>query len=188
MSESLQILFWPDPRLKKISKPVESFDAALRDLAARMFDLMREHKGVGLAAPQVGSPLRMFVMNATGEPGDDRVYINPQLFDASGEEEGEEGCLSLPGLHVNIMRHQTLRLAARDLEGKPVEETAAGFIARIWQHEFDHLNGTLLTDRMGPVAKMTNRRLLKELQEQFEERNPPAVKSKSAKAVRPKRS
>ncbi len=171
MSEPLQILFWPDPRLKKVSKPVESFDPALRDLAARMFELMREQKGVGLAAPQVGRPLRMFVMNSTGEPGDDRVYVNPELSDATGEEEGEEGCLSLPGLHVNIMRHQSLRMQARDLEGNLIDQTAGGFVARIWQHEFDHLNGTLLTDRMGPVAKMTNRRLLKELQEKFDEVN-----------------
>lgn len=186
MSESLQILFWPDPRLKKISKPVESFDASLRDLAARMFEVMREQQGVGLAAPQVGRLLRIFVMNATGEPGDDRVYVNPQLFDATGEAEGEEGCLSLPGLHVNIFRHQSLRMQARDLEGKLIEETAGDFVARIWQHEFDHLNGTLLTDRMGPVAKMTHRRLLKELQEKFAEQSPPAAKGKLARPLRPK--
>ncbi len=175
MSQTLQMLLWPDPRLKKASRPVELFDAGLRDLVARMFELMREQKGVGLAAPQVGHLLRLFVMNATNEPGQDRVYVNPALSEAEGEEEGEEGCLSLPGLHVNVVRHRALRIRAADAEGKPVDETASGFVARVWQHEFDHLNGTLLTDRMGPVAKMTHRRLLKELRERYEVRNPPAA-------------
>jgi peptide deformylase len=176
MFETLRIVLWPDPRLKKVSKTVEEFDAGLRDLAARMLELMRENKGVGLAAPQVGKSLRLFVMNVSGEPGADRVYINPQLALGEGEEESEEGCLSLPGLHVNVVRHKSMRIQARDLDGNPIDETASGFVARVWQHEFDHLNGTLLTDRMGPVAKMANRRLLKDLREQYDQANPPAGK------------
>jgi peptide deformylase len=172
MHDDLKIIYWPDPRLLKMSKPVETFDDNLRALAARMFLLMREAKGVGLAAPQVGQNIRLFVMNPTGEPADDRVYVNPILTNADGEEDGEEGCLSLPNIHVNITRNKSIHISARDLDDNPVEEDAAGYIARIWQHEYDHLNGTLLTDRMGPVARMANRKTLADLKSEYEAANP----------------
>jgi peptide deformylase len=172
MYEQLKIILWPDPRLKKVSKPVETFDASLKELADRMFQLMREAKGVGLAAPQVGRNIRLFVMNATGESQDDRVYVNPVLGDGNGEEDGEEGCLSLPDIRINVLRLKELRMQAQDLDGRPIEEAANGFVARIWQHEFDHLNGTLLLDRMGPVARMAARRTLKDLEERFREEHP----------------
>src|SRR5512145_1810750 len=121
MFQDLKIIQYPDPRLKKKSKPVEAFDDNLRQLAARMLELMREAKGVGLAAPQVGENIRLFVMNPTGEPGDDRVYVNPVLTEAEGEEEAEEGCLSLPGIHVNVVRSRQVRMQAQDLEGKPID-------------------------------------------------------------------
>jgi peptide deformylase len=167
MYEDLKIILWPDPRLKKVSKPVTTFDATLKELAARMFHLMREAKGVGLAAPQVGLNLRLFVMNPTGEPQDDRVYVNPVLTDGDGEEEAEEGCLSLPEIHTNVIRFKEMKMAAQGLDGKPFEEAASGFVPRIWQHEFDHLNGTLLTDRMGPVARLAARRMLKDLEDRY---------------------
>lgn len=170
MAEPVSIISYPDPRLKKVSAPITAFDAALRELAQQMFALMREEKGVGLAAPQVARNIRMFVMNATGNPEDDRVYVNPELSEAEGEEEGEEGCLSIPELRVKIFRSRKLRIRATDLEGKPIDESADGYIARIWQHETDHLNGILLTDRMGPVAKIANRSLLKELEEQYKKK------------------
>ena len=172
MYDDLQIILYPDPRLKKVSQPVEKFDEPLKHLAARMFQLMREARGVGLAAPQVGQNIRMFVMNHTGDPKDDRVYVNPQLTEAEGSEEAEEGCLSLPGLNVRIVRDKTMRMRARDLEGNDIDQVESGYIARVWQHEFDHLNGTLLTDRMGPVAKMSNRKVLKELTEKYEAEHP----------------
>jgi peptide deformylase len=167
MYEDLQIIQYPDPRLKKVSQPVEKFDAALKELAARMFQLMREARGVGLAAPQVGQNVRMFVMNHTGDPADDRVYINPELTEAEGSEESEEGCLSLPGLNVRIVRDKTIRMRAKDLDGNDVDQVETGYIARVWQHEFDHLNGTLITDRMGAVAKMAARKILRELEDKF---------------------
>ena len=167
MYDDLRIIFYPDPRLKKVSTPVTAFDDNLKALAARMFELMRESRGVGLAAPQVGLNLRMFVMNPTGEPDADRVYVNPVLSEAEGSETAEEGCLSLPGIHVDVERSKVLRIQAQDLEGKPIDQVETGYLARIWQHETDHLNGTMLTDRMGTVAKMTNRRILKELEEDY---------------------
>jgi peptide deformylase len=167
MAEELKIVLYPDPRLKKVSTPITTFDQPLHELALEMFNLMRQEKGVGLAAPQVGRNIRLFVMNATGEPQDDRVYVNPILTDAAGDEEAEEGCLSIPELRINVVRSRSLRMQARDLEGNPLDQTADGYVARIWQHETDHLNGILLTDRMGPVAKIRNRGLLKELEDRF---------------------
>src|SRR5215210_9511377 len=112
MFEELKIILYPDPRLKKMSRPVDVFDERLRLLAARMFELMREEKGVGLAAPQVGENIRLFVMNPSSEPGDDRVYVNPVLSDPSGEEESEEGCLSLPDIRADILRSKSIRIDA----------------------------------------------------------------------------
>lgn len=168
MYEDLKVIHYPDPRLKKRSQPVEQFDDNLKALADRMLELMREHRGVGLAAPQVGINIRLFVMNHSGQPEDDRIYVNPELYDAAEEEEGEEGCLSLPGITAEVVRSRFLRLKAQDIEGNPIEATETGYIARIWQHETDHLNGVLITDRMGLVAKMAARRQLKELEQQFD--------------------
>jgi peptide deformylase len=170
MYEQLKIIHYPDPRLRKVSVNIEAFDDSLKLLVARMFELMRAQSGVGLAAPQVGLNVRLFVINPTGEPHDDRIYINPVLSEPTGgEEEAEEGCLSLPNINGNIPRIKTLRIDALDLQGQPVTDTQTGYIARIWQHEFDHLNGTLITDRMGAVAKMAARKTLKELEEKYAE-------------------
>jgi peptide deformylase len=171
MFEDLQIIHYPDPRLRKVSEPVTHFDDRLKALAAKMFELMRAHKGVGLASPQVGENIRLFIANPTGDPADDRVYVNPELSDpAAGEEEGEEGCLSLPEINGKIMRTKTLRIDAQDLEGKPFTDTQTGYLARIWQHEFDHLNGTMIIDRMGALAKMAAKKQLKILEEAYSKR------------------
>lgn len=167
MLDELKIILYPDPRLKKMSQPVEQFDQDLHNLVVQMFKLMRESHGVGLAAPQVGRNLRLFVMNASGEAGDDQVYINPVLLDGDGNDEAEEGCLSLPDIRIKVNRNKLITIQAQDLDGNPFEQSAGGFIPRVWQHEFDHLNGILLTDRMGPVAKMTHRKRLKELEEAY---------------------
>ena len=167
MFPDLKIILYPDPRLKRVSDKVEIFDENLAGLAGRMFELMRESKGVGLAAPQVGKNVRLFIINPTGEPADDGVYVNPILSDPEEEETGEEGCLSLPGIRTNITRARKLKIEAFDLAGKRFEQTETGYIPRIWQHEFDHLNGTLLIDRMGPTEKMENKKILKELEDKY---------------------
>lgn len=178
MFEDLQIIKYPDPRLRKMSEPVTRFDDDLARLAARMFELMKEARGVGLAAPQVGHNIRLFVMNPTAEPDAARVYVNPVLSDADGEEEGEEGCLSLPNINAKVWRSKTLRLQAQDLQGNPIDETADGYIARVWQHETDHLNGTMIIDRMGPVARLAARRILRELQQKWDDEHPGEAKKK----------
>jgi peptide deformylase len=169
MYEDLKIILYPDPRLTRISKRVEKFDQNLKQLAARMLILMREHKGVGLAAPQVGENIRLFVMNSTGKPEDDRVYVNPILSEPLGEEEAEEGCLSLPGINTKVLRSRAMQMVAQNLDGKELVELQDGYIARIWQHEVDHLNGVLLLDRMGPLAKMSARKTLKELEQRYKD-------------------
>jgi peptide deformylase len=167
MFEDLKIIHFPDPRLRTKCRLVETFDEKLAQLVAKMFELMRVDKGVGLAAPQVGKSMRFFVMNATGKQEDDRVYINPVLSDPDGEEESEEGCLSLPGINIAVLRSTTLRMQAQGLDGKPFEERESGYVARIWQHETDHLNGILLLNHMNPVQKMTYRKKLRELESEF---------------------
>jgi len=169
MYEELRIISYPDPRLRKVSVDVKTFDQHLRELSERMFQLMREARGVGLAAPQVGHNIRLFVTNHTGKPEDDRVYVNPVVSDAEGEETSQEGCLSLPNITVDVGRPVTARMRAKDLSGNLVEQVETGYLARIWQHELDHLNGVLIIDRMGPTAKMENRKTLKELEEKYEE-------------------
>lgn len=181
MYETLKIILYPDPRLKKVAAEIKTIDENIVELSQRMLELMREHKGVGLAAPQVGISLRLFVMNPTGEPDDDRIYINPTLTDAEGSQADEEGCLSIPKLTVKVDRSKTLRLRAQTLDGQDVDLIESGYIARIWQHEFDHLNGTLITDRMGPVAKLTHRKLLRDLEEQFTLQQPkPATRKRTS--------
>jgi len=178
MPTDLKIIRYPDPRLRKMSATVTQFTPELTQLAAQMLELMKEARGVGLAAPQVGENIRLFVMNPTGEEGDHRVYVNPVLTEGEGEEEGEEGCLSLPNITAKVWRSKTLHMKAQDLQGNPFEEFADGYIARIWQHETDHLNGTLILDRMGPVARLAARRILKELQQKWDDDHPEDGKKK----------
>jgi peptide deformylase len=170
-TEDLQIILYPDPRLRAESTPVEVFDDDLKALAARMLELMREDKGVGLAAPQVGINKRLFVINPTGKPADDRVYVNPQLSEAAGDDEGEEGCLSLPEIRAKVVRSKALHMRAQDVDGKWFEETADGYVARIWQHENDHLDGILILDKMGPLDKLAARRQLKKLEDDYKSKN-----------------
>jgi len=134
MYEQLKIISYPDPRLRKVSIEVQKFDENLSALAKRMFELMREAKGVGLAAPQVGRNIRLFITNHSGKPEDDRVYVNPVISEAEGEESSQEGCLSLPDINVDVSRPVTATIRATDLSGNPIDQTESGYIARIWQH------------------------------------------------------
>lgn len=146
----LQIIPYPHPTLRIKSKPIRRVDQELRDIAAEMLDLMYDSNGVGLAANQVDLPLRLFVANPAGErgEGEELVLINPELQMPKGSETSQEGCLSLPGLYGQVKRPKTLRLSAFDLQGNPVERTVDGFLARVLQHENDHLDGVLFFDRM----------------------------------------
>lgn len=162
--DNLGIVLYPDPRLKRACAPVTQFDENLRKLAERMFIVMREQRGIGLAAPQVGVLVRMFVMNTTGDPDDDVAYVNPEILDGENPRESEEGCLSIPDIRVQIRRPTRCRLRARTLTGRPIELEGDDLVARCWQHETDHLNGMLIIDRMGPADRIATRQRLRELE------------------------
>jgi peptide deformylase len=164
------LIKYPDPRLRKKSAAVEEFDDWLRQVARRMFEVMYASKGIGLAAPQVGLNIRLFVCNQTAKPSDqdEMVFANPVLFDLMGAEEGEEGCLSLPAIYGPVLRAQKCRIRAYNLAGQPIDLQGEALLARIWQHETDHLDGTLHIDRFGEAARLAVRRQLRELEEAYE--------------------
>lgn len=154
----LRIRVYPDPVLREKAKAVENFGEELRSLAQDMLELMEERKGVGLAAPQVGLPLRLFVARWDGK---EYVVVNPVLLEASGEQVDEEGCLSFPGVYQEVPRPQAIRVSFQDALGNPMEEELRGFWARIFSHEMDHLDGKLLLDYMSPAKRVLVRSRMK---------------------------
>ena len=163
--QALKVVNYPDPVLRRVADPVPTVDDAVRAVANRMVELMHERRGVGLAAPQVGLSWRMFVANPTQELDGDRVYINPRLVDPSPETSArDEGCLSLPEVTAEITRPVGITIEATGLDGEPFRETSAEFAARVWQHEYDHLEGVLLLDRMTRVDRMANKRAIRDLE------------------------
>ena len=162
---TLKVVNYPDPVLRRVADPVGQVTDHVQAVAARMIELMHERRGVGLAAPQVGLSWRMFVANPTQELDGDRVYIDPKLVDPSSETSArDEGCLSLPEVTAEITRPVAITIEATGLDGEPLRETSDQFAARVWQHEFDHLEGVLLLDRMTRVDKMANKRAIRDLE------------------------
>jgi peptide deformylase len=144
---NLPIRTFGDPVLRNEAGPVERFDDALRRLADQMIVTMHEAPGVGLAAPQVGRPIRLIVFDLGDEAGA-RALVNPVLRDEWGEQIGEEGCLSLPGLYYPVKRAMKVWAEGQDVEGNAVTIEAEEMLARVLQHEVDHLNGVLFIDRL----------------------------------------
>ncbi len=165
----LSIIPHPHPTLRVCSRPIRRVDAQLRQIVAEMLDLMYEADGVGLAANQVNLPLRLFVANPTGnrEEGEELVLINPEIQFPKGNETAQEGCLSLPGLYGNVKRPKSVRVSAYDLSGNSIETEVDGFLARVIQHENDHLNGVLFFDRMSEEAKRDINDQIQELEMDF---------------------
>jgi peptide deformylase len=169
----LQLIYYPHPTLRHRSKPLKRVDAELRKIVARMFELMYEHEGVGLAANQVDLPYRLFITNVEGDPDAkelERVFINPVLSGGRGLEEGDEGCLSIPDIRANVTRNARIKIQAYDLAGNEIEAEAEGLMARILQHETDHLDGTLFIDRLGPAQLAAVRDKLEEFELDFQSR------------------
>ena len=165
----LSIIPHPHPTLRVCSRPIRRVDAQLRQIVAEMLDLMYEADGVGLAANQVNLPLRLFVANPTGnrEEGEELVLLNPEIQFPKGNETAQEGCLSLPGLYGNVKRPKSVRVSAYDLSGKSIETEVDGFLARVIQHENDHLNGVLFFDRMSEESKRDINDQIQELEMDF---------------------
>ena len=145
----LKIREYPDPILSMKAKPVGKISPKEFRLIQDMIETMYQEDGVGLAAPQVGISQRIIVVSPEGEPGDEEVYINPEILESSQDEEvGPEGCLSLPGVSCDVRRAKRIQLRTLDLKGKQRTEDLKDFHARVMQHEIDHLNGVLLIDRL----------------------------------------
>jgi peptide deformylase len=151
----LDILHHPDDRLRAISKHVTSFDTDLMALVENMAETMYVANGVGLAAPQVGISSRIFIVDID-EGRDLRIFINPNIVDHRGSSLHDEGCLSLPGAKEMIKRPSFIRLNALNVKGESFEIEADGFLARVIQHELDHLDGILMIDRKKKI-KLKNR-------------------------------
>lgn len=146
----LEIREYPDPILKKAADKVLRFNDGLWDFIRALTKKMLEADGAGLAAPQVGMSKRIFVVNIGGEP---MVFVNPKIFDKSGKQVEAEGCLSLPGLEAKVRRAKSLRCCFLDEKGEAQEIKADGLLARVIQHENDHLDGVLFVDRLMPWAR-----------------------------------
>jgi peptide deformylase len=165
----LQIVHYPHPTLRYESKPVKRVDAELRSIVREMFELMYASNGIGLAANQVDLPLRLFVANLTADPdeGEELVFINPVISRPKGSEEREEGCLSFPELYGPVIRPKEVQISAYTLEGQEMRGAIDGMLARVVQHETDHLDGVLFTDRMSSTARAEVEPVLDEFETAF---------------------
>jgi peptide deformylase len=166
--EKCCITRYPAAVLGRPAEPVaEIDDETMRRLVAKMTDIMIENKGIGLAAPQAGLGLRLFIISLNGSREHVKVYINPTVTPAGDLDEAEEGCLSVPGVWTKIRRHKRATVSATTLDGTEFTEEADGIYARCLQHESDHLDGMTVVNRMGAAAKIAHRRQLKKLTERL---------------------
>ncbi len=180
---SLRLHVYPAVVLRERCSPV-AIDEGLPAIAQRMLEIMREEEGIGLAAPQVGLAWRMFVLHVPRPKDDARkrdpmtvvegapawsdgplVFVNPIVEASEGVvEPSEEGCLSLPEVRCKVLRPPVVQMSAVDATGQPFRVRASGLLARCMQHEFDHIEGVLLLDRMSPMDKLKNRKIIKDLE------------------------
>ncbi len=170
----MNIVYYPHPALRWKSKPITEINAALREIVREMFDVMYEARGVGLAANQVGLPLRLFIVNTSAESGEEDgeedeelVFINPEITHRKGSVEGEEGCLSLPELYGQVRRAEEIVVEAFDLQGREFSMTLTELAGRVVQHETDHLDGVLFTDRLSDSAQREVEGRLDDFETQF---------------------
>lgn len=161
----MKIIEFPHPALRHVSKPLKRVDAELVAIIREMFELMYASRGIGLAANQVALPYRLFVMNLSGDPEQseqEQVFINPVLSGRKGSAEEEEGCLSLPGLYAQVKRPEKVTLNAYTLRGAEIKADLSGMLARVAQHEIDHLDGVLFIDKLSPTAELAAKEALDE--------------------------
>ncbi len=146
------IVLYPDSPLTEVCEPIESFDSELADLAADMFETMDTFVGIGLAGPQVGLAKRIFVMRDP-ETGEAKTFINPELGQPEGSVTAEEGCLSLPDVFAMVPRGVTVPVRGYDVHGNRMDFVAKDWMARVIQHETDHLNGEVFLDRLDILSR-----------------------------------
>ena len=167
----MQIVKYPHPALRHKSRPLALIDKEVRLMAGQMLELMYTAHGLGLAANQVNWPFQLMVMNDLADPEQkehEHVLINPVIMEKkNGTIEGDEGCLSFPGLYQKVRRAKTVKIQAYNLKGELVERVATDLEARAWQHEIDHLNGVLFIDKMGVIARLSARSSVKSFESEF---------------------
>jgi peptide deformylase len=156
----LNILEFPDPRLTTVASEVKSFDEALKKLVDDMTETMYSAHGIGLAATQVNVHKRLLVLDVSENQDQPLVYINPEILSRSGEQNHEEGCLSVPGIYASVKRAENITVRAQDLEGNTFEEQLKELHAVCVQHEMDHLVGRLFVDYLSPLKRNMVRRKL----------------------------
>lgn len=165
-----RIVKYGEPVLEQRAEPITEFNADLKQLVGDMFDSMYAHKGVGLAAPQVGVSKRLAVIDvsAGADVAQQMVFINPEIVDKSGSQRGEEGCLSIPGFREDVTRAFKVRVRAQNVDGEWFETEGEELLARAIQHENDHLNGILFLSHLSPLKRELIRRKIKKLIKQGE--------------------
>lgn len=163
----LDVLIYPDERLKTVAQPVEKFDQELHQLIDDMFETMYEEQGIGLAATQVDVHRRLIVIDIEGTKENQIVLINPEIIESSGETGIEEGCLSLPGMRGFVPRKEKLRVRALDKNGKDFILDADDLLAICIQHEIDHLNGIVFADYLSPLKRQRMKDKLTKLKKQL---------------------
>ena len=153
----LEVLQFPDPRLKRVSRSIDEVTDTLRKLAQNMCDVMYDEPGIGLAAPQVGEDVRLIVVDTEWNDEEKErnpiVIVNPEISEAEGTIVWEEGCLSVPDFVADVTRAERVRVDGTDLDGKPIEIHAEGLQAVCFQHEVDHLDGVLFIDRISRLKR-----------------------------------
>ena len=172
---NLEILIFPDPRLRDRAKPVSQVDATIQRTIDDLFETMYEAPGIGLAATQVGLSLRIAVIDISKERNQPLCLINPEILAREGEETMEEGCLSVPGYTEPVTRAARIRLRALDRTGKPFELEADGLLAVCIQHEIDHLDGKLFVDYLSSLKRQ---RIRKKLEKEQRQQRPAVPKAK----------
>lgn len=164
--DKCRITHYPAEVLASRAKPVEKIDDNIRRLVEKMTDIMLENKGIGLAAPQAGVSLRLFIISLDGTRENLKVYINPTVTPTGELGLIDEGCLSVPGIFTKIRRYKKCKVTATSLDGSEFIEEAEGLYARALQHEYDHIEGMTIVNRMGQAAKIVHRKQLKALQKE----------------------
>ena len=163
------MMYYPSEVLSGQANSIEKIDDNIRQLVDKMTDIMLKHKGCGLAGPQAGVALRIFIISLEATREDVKVFINPTVTQTGDLMANEEGCLSVPGVYAKIRRSSKCTVTATDLDGNKFTEQAEGLYARVLQHEYDHIQGTTIVNRIGSVAKIAHRRQIKKLEEDHKE-------------------
>jgi peptide deformylase len=161
----LNILHYPDPRLRKKALPVENVDNEIKQLVDDMFETMYQAPGIGLAATQADVQKRIIVIDISEDKSNPLCFINPEIIATGGEEEMEEGCLSVPGIYEKVSRADHIKVRALDREGQTFEMDADGLLSVCIQHEMDHLEGKLFVDYLSELKRQRIRKKLEKLRQ-----------------------